>query len=143
MEHSLFPLLNIELIGISNEDQEKGVRINDPNNPGRIYISGKGFTFPSVLPEVQQRKLDRVIQESNKQVSEMIELLNRWLQFQQVEISLSVEEIMEEHARRLMRERHVAKAMRLKLESIAGNERCMGESPRERSVKILPEWKKN
>jgi len=119
MEHSLFPLLNIELIGISNEDQEKGVRINDPNNPGRIYISGKGLAFPSLLPEVQQRKLDRVIEESNKQVSKMVELLNRWLQFQQVEISLSVEEIMEDHARGLLRERHVAKAMRLKLEGIA------------------------
>jgi len=119
MEHSLFPLLNIELIGISNEDQEKEVRINDPSNPGRIYISGKGLAFPSLLPEVQQRKLDRVIEESNKQVSKMVELLNRWLQFQQVEISLSVEEIMEDHARGLLRERHVAKAMRLKLEGIA------------------------
>jgi hypothetical protein len=119
VNHSLFPLLNIELIGISNEDQQKGVRINDPGNPGRIYVSGKGLAFPSVLSEAQQRKLDRVIEESNRQVSKMVELLNRWLQFQQVEISLSVEEIMEEQARGLLRERHVAKALRLKLEGLA------------------------
>ncbi len=44
----MFPLLNMELIGISKEDQEKGIRVNDPNNPGRTYISGKGLAFPSV-----------------------------------------------------------------------------------------------
>lgn len=117
LENGLFPLLNIELIGISNEDLEKGIRINDPNNPGRTYISGKGLTFPSVLPQKQQRKLDGVIEESNIQVGKMIDLLNRWLQFQRVEITLSVEEIMEEHARHLLRERHVAKALRLELEA--------------------------
>jgi len=42
LKHQIFPLLNVELIGISREDQEAGIRVNDPNNPGRTYISGKG-----------------------------------------------------------------------------------------------------
>jgi len=115
----LFPLLNIELIGISREDQEAGIRVNDPNNPGRTYISGKGLTYPSILPADQQEKLDGVVEESNIQVAKMIDLLNRWLEFQQAGISLSVEEIMKEHAMHLLRERHVAKAIRLKLEETA------------------------
>ena len=119
LESSLFPLLNIELIGISNEELEKGIRVNDPVNPGRTYISGKGLTFPSVLPENQQRKLDVVVEESNRQVSKMIDLVNRWLEYQQVDLSLSVQEIMEEHALKLLRERHVAKAIRLKIEERA------------------------
>ena len=44
----------------------------------------------------QQQKLDRVVEESNRQVVRMIELVNRWMEFQQVGCSLSVEEIVEE-----------------------------------------------
>ncbi|MEA3462481.1 MAG: hypothetical protein U9R49_11420 [Bacteroidota bacterium] len=124
--HRLFPLLNIELIGISREDQEKGIRVNDPKNPGRTYISGKGLAFPSILPAKQQQKLDAVVRESNKQVAGMIDLLNRWMEFQQAGISLSVDEIMKEHAVHLLRERHVAKALRLKLEEAGSDELFFG-----------------
>jgi hypothetical protein len=32
----IFPLFNIEFIGLLKVEQAKGIRINDPNNPGRI-----------------------------------------------------------------------------------------------------------
>ena len=121
-KHQVFPLLNVELIGISRKDQEAGIRVNDPNNPGRTYISGKGLAFPSLLLPGQQRILDGVVRESNKQVEKMIDLLNRWLEFQSSGIRISVEEIRKEDARHLLRERHVAKALRLKLEESAGDD---------------------
>ena len=123
LDHKLFPLLNIELIGISKEDQEKGIRVNDPGNPGRTYISGKGLSHPSVLPRKQQEKMDRVVEESNRQVVRMIDLVNGWMEKQQVELTLSMEEIMEEHAEHLLRERHVAKAIRIKLEEQAESDK--------------------
>ncbi len=122
LKHQVFPLLNVELIGISRKDQEAGIRVNDPNNPGRTYISGKGLAFPSILRTGQQRILDGVVRESNRQVEQMIELLNRWLEFQASGIRISVEEIKKEHAKHLLRERHVAKALRLKLEEAVGDD---------------------
>lgn len=119
LDHRIFPLLNIELIGIGRQEQKDGVRINDPGNPGRIYICGKGLSHPTVLPVDQQRKLDRVVEESNRQVSNMIMLLNQWLMQQQVPVTLSSGEIMEGMAGKLLRERHVARALRLKLEDLA------------------------
>jgi hypothetical protein len=121
-EYGLFPLLNIELIGISAEDQAAGIRVNDPGNPGRIYISGKGLAFPSILPAAQQQKLDRVVKESNLQVAQMIGLLNSWLKEQEVRITLSVEEVLAKHAMELMRERHVAKALRVKIEQLSDSD---------------------
>jgi hypothetical protein len=118
-DHGLFPLLNIELIGISKKDQERGIRVNDPGNPGRTYISGKGLPYPSILHEDLQKKLNRVVEESNRQVGQMIDLVNRWMEKQQVGFTISVEEIMTEHAEHLLRERHVAKAIRAKLEELA------------------------
>jgi hypothetical protein len=121
-EHQVFPLLNIELIGISPADQSQGIRINDPGNPGRTYISGKGLPHPPALSPGQQEEMNRVVEESNKQVARMIELVNRWMEFQRVGLRISVEEIMSSHARRLLRERHVAREIRLKLEDQARSE---------------------
>lgn len=119
----IFPLLNIELIGIGREEQDAGIRVNDPNNPGRTYISGKSLAFRSILPQKQQLKMAGVLDESNRQVSEMIDLLNRWLNSLETGIELSVGETMKTLARDLLRERHVAKMIRLKVEEKAENDK--------------------
>jgi len=46
LNNKIFPLFNIEFIGLMKEEQERGIRINDPNNAGRIYFSGKGLDYP-------------------------------------------------------------------------------------------------
>ncbi len=117
----LFPLLNIELIGISKREQEDGIRINDPGNPGRIYICGKGLAHPPILPAKQQQKLDQIINRSNSQVTEMIRLLNQWMKHQQLDMTLSTGEVMQGVSGKLLRERHVARALRLKLEDHVGS----------------------
>jgi len=122
IDHGMFPLFNIELIGISKADQEAGVKVNDPSNPGRTYISGKGLQFPVGLPEEQAGKLASIVKESNLQVEKMVGLVNEWFQKQEVDIKLSGEEIMDKLAFNLLRERHVAKMVRLKLEEQSSND---------------------
>lgn len=122
-DHAVFPLLNIEFIGISKEDLNKGIKVNDPNNPGRIYISGKGLAYPVTLHENQRQKLERMIAGSQKQVLQMIGLLNEWFLRQEIDISLSVDELIEQHALKLLRERHVARVIRLKLEDKAASDK--------------------
>lgn len=126
IDHGVFPLFNIELIGISKSDQDAGIRVNDPGNPGRTYISGKGLAYPSILSEEKKRVLQAVVEESNQQVADMVVLLNAWLAKQGVELRLSVDEIMDKLAVNLLRERHVAKMVRLKLEeTVSGDEEYM------------------
>jgi hypothetical protein len=131
-EHSVFPLLNVEMIGVSKQLQQQGIRVNDPGNPGRIYISGKGLAHPSVLPPVDQFKVTEVVRESNKQVAEMIALLNEWLDQQGMAISLSVEEILDKQARGLLRERHVAQMLRMKL-----NNACSDDDSYYRTLEVI------
>lgn len=119
LDHGVFPLLNIEMIGINKEDQQKGIRVNDPGNPGRTYISGKGMRYPFTLTGEPGRKLSGIIEESNRQIGSMVLLLNDWLEKQGVGFLLSVEEMMDGLAHKLLRERHVAKMLRLKLEEHA------------------------
>lgn len=116
IHHGVFPLLNIELIGISHSDQDKGVRINDPKNPGRIYLSGKGLSSPFNLPADEAAKLQKIVEGSNLQVEEMISLLNTWMEKQGMRLKLSQKEIVDNYAMNLLRERHVARVIRQKLD---------------------------
>ena len=118
VSNGIFPLLNLELIGVSHEDQREGIRINDPKNPGRIYVSGKGFDFPFRLPVNHAFLIQQIVEGSNKQVTKMISLLNEWIKSQGVELELSASEIKENYAMKLLRERHVARRLRLALSLI-------------------------
>ncbi len=121
-KRGIFPLLNVEMIGVSKHLQQEGIRVNDPNNPGRIYISGKGLSFPVRLQEPEREKVAQVIRESNRQVSEMVRLVNSWMEEQGTGILLDVEEMVQKLGRGLLRERHVAKMLRMKLnESFPGD----------------------
>lgn len=72
----LFPLFNIEFISLQQQDQAAGVRVNDPNNPGRTYLSGKGLAYPVELAEPYASQLAAVRAESNAQVETMCGKLN-------------------------------------------------------------------
>lgn len=112
IKHNIFPLFNIEFIGLLKEEQKKGIRINDPNNPGRIYFSGKGLDYPFSTGWIQKRQLRRVINESQNQVKAMIEKLNALIKRENPSLRLSYDKIKKDYAHDLVRERHIAKALR-------------------------------
>ena len=43
-DKSVFPLFGTEIIALETDLQQKDIRINDPGNPGRHYICGKGIS---------------------------------------------------------------------------------------------------
>ena len=111
----LFPLFGIEFIALNAEDQAAGLRVNDPNNPGRTYISGKGLACPPILSGEPLRQLQAVRAESNAQVERMCAKLNEWLKGEGYGIVLDFNEIREKLTMGSIRERHLAKALRLAL----------------------------
>ena len=115
-KYHIYPLFNIELISLLKDYQKAGVTINDPNNPGRTYISGKGLSFPFSLEENYRNSLNNIILESQKQVRKMVERTNLLLEEINAGFNLSFEDIKKKYARELVRERHIAKALRIELE---------------------------
>jgi len=112
LANKIFPLFNIELIGLLKEEQQKGVRINDPNNPGRIYFSGKGLDYPFHAGWLQKRQLKKVIKESQQQMKAMIFKINQLIQPDYPSLSISYDSIRKRYAHDLVRERHLAKAIK-------------------------------
>jgi hypothetical protein len=111
-EYQIFPLFNIEFMALQKDLQAAGVRVNDPNNPGRTYFSGKGLNYPVMLNAEMMDKLLQVQNESNRQTGEMIEKLNRWLKDLHEDLSFSFDSMKAKYAKNLLRERHIAKALR-------------------------------
>jgi len=112
LKNNVFPLFNIEFISLLKKEQMEGIRINDPNNPGRCYFSGKGLDFPFVLDTSLSEKLKRIVTESQEQVKAMISKCNDWFLALNLDIRLDYMTIRRNFAKELVRERHIAQAIR-------------------------------
>lgn len=124
LSRKLFPLFNIEFISLNKEDQANGIRVNDPNNPGRTYLSGKGMAFPMILKDPYLKQLLDVAEESNQHVAKMCAKLNEILKSINSPFSLSYDQIKADLTKGSVRERHLAKALRLNIEkSFAGTDK--------------------
>lgn len=112
-KNNIFPIFNIEFIGLLKTEQENGIRINDPNNPGRIYFCGKGLDYPFHTGLVQKRQLKSMIRKSQIQIKAMITRLNTLISKENPTLSLSYTTVKKRFAHDLVRERHLAKAVRI------------------------------
>ena len=110
--NNIFPLFNIEAIALSKELQNKGIRVNDPGNPGRTYLCGKGLNYPPTIRGKCKKMLENVKAESQRQIVEMIRKLNVLLKETGVDLEFSCDEIRRRFAHQLVRERHIAQALR-------------------------------
>ncbi len=112
IKNGLFPLFNVEFIGLDAEKKEKGLRVNDPANPGRTYLSGKALAYPVVLPKPDLAKIAHIKDQNNAQVKEMMEKVNRIMADAGIKLSLNFDEIKSTFAKDQVRERHLARAIR-------------------------------
>jgi len=108
----VFPLFNIEFIALQQDLQQAGIRVNDPNNPGRTYFSGKGLRYPVQMSSESEAAIRKLQQNSNAQAYQMVEKLNTFFAENQIELHFDVAELHENLAKELFRERHIAQAIR-------------------------------
>jgi len=122
-ERGLYPLFNIEFISLNEADKKAGLRVNDPGNPGRTYLSGKGLSYPFKLAEPYATQLADVSAEANAQVEAMCGKVNEILIASKAGFTLDFGRIKNELTKGSIRERHLAKALRLKVyEACANNQ---------------------
>ncbi len=115
-KYKIFPLFNIEFMALQRDLQEAGVRVNDPANPGRTYMSGKGLSHPFKIGAEELALLQQVQHESNVQTAEMVNKLNAFLTELNAGISFSFDELKAKYAKNMLRERHIAKALRIAID---------------------------
>jgi len=116
LKYKIFPLFNIEFMALQKDLQEANIRVNDPANPGRTYMSGKGLSYPFKIGPVEKKLLNQVQHESNVQTAEMVEKLNTFLAELNAGISFCFDELKAKYAKNMLRERHIAKALRVAID---------------------------
>ena len=112
-KYKVFPLFNIEFMALQNDLQQAGIRVNDPNNPGRTYFSGKGLRQPAGMSDYSINKIKDLQAESNRQTYDMVEKLNVFFVENKIGIRFDPAEVHDRLARNLFRERHIAQAIRI------------------------------
>jgi len=110
---NVFPVFNMEYIGLLKEEQAGDIRVNDPNNPGRTYLCGKAFKFPFKLDSNYADMLGQVIDESQVQVKEMVKKTNSYFSSLGLQLNFSLSEVKKRFAKNLVRERHLSRAIRV------------------------------
>ncbi|RPI05531.1 MAG: hypothetical protein EHM64_06195 [Ignavibacteriae bacterium] len=110
-KYHVFPLFNIEFTGLDKEYQDHAVRINDPNNPGRIYLCGKGLNYP-VVNKTFIDSLNTLQESNNQQAKSIIEKANAFFHNNQIDIALDYNSILVQYTKNIVRERHIARAIK-------------------------------
>jgi len=114
----IFPLFGLEIISLIDDLVKAGVKVNDPGNPGKMYICGKGITrFGTLTPEAE--RLIGIIRRSDKErMAAMIGKLAGVFEANGVSTGLTEAKVIDQVCRRhgcareqvTLQERHVAKA---------------------------------
>jgi hypothetical protein len=114
----IFPLFGLEIISMQSLLRDAGIRVNDPGNPGKTYLCGKGIVrFDTMSPEAKQ--LTEVIRRNDSQrMAAMVDRMQSILSSRGLDCDVDeqavVDMIVERHgaARETvyLQERHISQA---------------------------------
>ena len=115
---SILPLFGIEFISVLDDLHDAGTRVNDPGNPGRMYVCGKGIDpFMAPVPDAASLMAQARTADANR-MRAMVALVRARFQEAGLETALTPENIAAEVAEQsdvaggwvVLQERHVAMA---------------------------------
>ncbi len=114
----IFPLFGLEIICLIDDLVKQGVKVNDPGNPGKMYICGKGITRIAPFNDEASRLLGIIRHSDSTRLREVIRRLGEVLVHRGLSISLTEADVIDMVARRhdcpreriYLQERHVCQA---------------------------------
>ncbi len=131
-EANILPLFGTEIIVFIKNLADDKIRVNDPNNFGRMYLCGKGITDFNNLSPKAERILNTIRANDKNRIQLMIDKINNICANKNLNIELTEEEIISQVAHRCkcpehiiyLQERHLAQAyQQVIFERFEGNAR--------------------
>ena len=71
-KHGVFPLFGLEIIAMIEDLRRAGVKLNDPGNPGKLYICGKGITRFAPFSAEAERLIAVIRRNDTQRMAEMV-----------------------------------------------------------------------
>jgi hypothetical protein len=114
----VFPLFGLEIITLLEDLASAGLLINDPGNPGRMYICGKGIVRFDAMSPAAEKMMQQIRGQDAERMRRMVERLGEAFAVRGVAIDLSEDRIIDSIVLRCglprnsvcLQERHVAQA---------------------------------
>jgi hypothetical protein len=114
----IVPLFGLELISVVDSLRDAGTKVNDPGNPGRVYLCGKGVDPFAPPTATASRLMAQVRAADADRMNTLVPLLRARFAEAGIETALTAESIADEVADRagvprewvVLQERHVAMA---------------------------------
>lgn len=114
----IFPLFGLEIICLIDDLVRAGVKINDPGNPGKMYICGKGITRFAPFNAEAQRLLGLIRLNDSTRMREVVRRLSEVLAERGLPLGLTESSVLDRVAARhgcpreriYLQERHVCQA---------------------------------
>ena len=114
----VYPLFGMEIIAVVDELAKRGVRVNDPDNPGRMYLCGKGITRYKQMSKRAKELIGTIRGNDETRMREMTGKLAEIFREAGVETGLTDEAVINEVVKRYgcareavtLQERHLAQA---------------------------------
>ena len=153
----IFPLFGLEIICLVDELARSGVKINDPGNPGKFYLCGKGITRFAPMSPQAQRLLSNIRRNDAARMGKIVASLAEVFARRGVQTGLNeaavIDRVVERHScprsSVYLQERHVCQAFQERFfeivpasQRIATLSRIFGVAPKagpEDAVKIQNE----
>lgn len=118
LARGVFPLFGVEIISLAQELQTAGLRVNDPGNPGRMYLCGKGITGFAPMSAKARQLMQGIRDADSARMEAMIERMAALINSHGVATAVTAESIRSALALRhavspgsvYLQERHVAQA---------------------------------
>ncbi len=108
---SLKATFNIEAMAMSEEAKRNGERYNDPKNPGRTYLCGKGVVHDLEPGSPSGKLLAKMIAAFKRRCEKMTEKVNALLNEVDPSLNLSFQDVLKLTPRGNVTERHIAQAV--------------------------------
>jgi hypothetical protein len=116
--HGVFPLFGLEIIALLQNLQRSAILINDPGNPGRMYICGKGIVRFAPMTSAALDLMRWIRRSDSERMRRMVDLVEGVFAGQGVKTGLDEARILTRIAERsslernsiCLQERHIAQA---------------------------------
>ncbi len=131
--HGIFPIFGLEIITLDEALVQKGVKVNDPGNPGKYYFCGKGITRFSPMTAEAQGLLQVIRDNDSQRMAAVTDKLRTVFAEAGLETGLDAEAVKSRIVARhgcpretvYLQERHVAQAFQEALfEALDASERA-------------------
>jgi hypothetical protein len=114
----VFPLFGLEIISVQDDLRQAGVRVNDPDNPGRTYICGKGITRFDPMTDEANRLIGIIRRNDSERMATMVDRVRETFRERGLDTQLDYEAVIDTVVRRhgvlretvYLQERHISKA---------------------------------